>query len=134
MIAVDTSAWIELFRATGSDVHRELGRLIDDGAELAVTEVVVMEMLAGARSPAHYAAMRGDLLAFPLLPLNGLIGFEAAADIHRACRLAGEPVPHVDCLVAAAAIAADASVLTGDRDFQALERHTELRLHSLDER
>jgi predicted nucleic acid-binding protein len=132
MIAVDTSAWIELFRATGSPIHRTLKRLIEEDAELAVTEVIVMEVLSGARSPSHVNDLRNGLLAFPVLPLNGLAGFEEAAEIYRACRLAGEVVPHPDCLVAAPTIRANATILSADRDFETLARHTALRLQAPD--
>jgi predicted nucleic acid-binding protein len=133
VIAVDTSAWIELFRATGSPIHHTLRRLIEEDAELAVTEVVVMEVLSGARSPTHLNDLRNALLAFPVLPLHGLAGFEEAAELYRACRLAGEVVPHPDCLVAASVIRADATVLSADRDFEALARHTSLRLQATDD-
>jgi predicted nucleic acid-binding protein len=133
VIAVDTSAWIELFRATGSPIHHTLRRLIEEDAELAVTEVVVMEVLSGARSPSHLNELRNALLAYPVLPLHGLAGLEEAAELYRACRLAGEVVPHPDCLVAASVIRADATVLSADRDFEALARHTSLRLQATDD-
>jgi predicted nucleic acid-binding protein len=132
VIAVDTSAWIELFRATGSPIHRTLKRLIEKDAELAVTEVVVMEVLSGARSPAHLNDLRNGLLAFPILPLNGLAGFEEAAALYRACLRAGDTVPHPDCLIAAPAIRTGASVLSADRDFETLARHSALRLEPVD--
>ena len=51
MILVDTSAWVEYLRATGSPVHLRLRRLIADEDDLATTEVVIMELLAGAATP-----------------------------------------------------------------------------------
>lgn len=49
MILVDTSAWIEFDRATGSPVDLRLTQLIRDTDDVAVTEPVIMELLAGAR-------------------------------------------------------------------------------------
>jgi predicted nucleic acid-binding protein len=133
VIVVDTSTWIELFRATGSPLHRTLRRLIEEDAELAVTEVVVMEVLSGARSPSHLNELRNGLLAFPVLPLDGLAGFEEAAELYRACRIGGDVVPQPDCLIAVPAIRANAFVLSADRHFEALSRHSSLRLHPLDD-
>jgi hypothetical protein len=50
VILADTSAWIEHDRAAGSAVNRRLTELISDQAALGVTEPVIIEVLAGARS------------------------------------------------------------------------------------
>jgi predicted nucleic acid-binding protein len=129
VIVVDSSAWIEFFRRTGSGAHRRLRELIVDGADLAVTEVVVMELLAGAVSPQDLEQLRGRLHAYPLLRLRGLSGYEAAAQLFRMCRTAGEQIRKMtDCLVAVPTIEAGATLLHADRDFEILARHTPLRL------
>src|SRR6267378_4101833 len=50
MILADTSTWVEYDRATGSVVHRRVAELIASDGPLSVTEPVIMEVLAGARS------------------------------------------------------------------------------------
>lgn len=133
MIVVDTSAWVELLRKTGSRVHLGLRGRIQERAELAVTEVVVAELLAGARSDQERGELRSMLLGFPLLSLWGLDAYEAAADLFRSCRVAGDPIRHLaDCLVAVPAIHAGATLLAVDRDFETLARHSPLRLEPLD--
>ena len=130
MIVVDSSAWIELLRATGSAVDRALSRLLVEDAELAVTEIVSLEVLAGARTELEAQALREGPLARPLLALDGLRGYEAAAELYRACRRADERVRSLtDCLVAVPTIAADAELLHADADFEILARHTPLRIH-----
>ena len=52
MSLVDSSAWIELFRNTGTKTHKRLRAKIQSGDELVTTEPVAMELLAGARSAA----------------------------------------------------------------------------------
>ncbi len=129
MIVVDSSAWIEYLRDTGSAVSEKLDRLLLEGTPLAVTEVVFMEVLAGARSQQHAAELRARLLAFPVLTLDGLEGFDSAAELYRACRAGGETVREImDCLVAVPTIEADATLLQADRDFEVLAQHTPLRL------
>jgi predicted nucleic acid-binding protein len=129
VIVVDSSAWIELLRGTGSPVHLTLRRLVDEGAQLAITEVVLMELLAGARGERDAIVVRARFGAFPMLPLFGLADYERAAALFRACRNAGETVRKVsDCLIAVPAIRTGATLLHADRNFEALARHSPLRL------
>lgn len=127
VILVDTSAWVELLRATGTQTHLQIRSLIADEAPLATTEVVVMEVLAGARDEAHRRALRRLLLRCELLPLTGLADYEAAADLYRTCRRAGDTIRALtDCLIAIPAIRAGAAVLHADRDFDVIARHSML--------
>lgn len=49
MILIDTSAWVEYFRATGSAAATEVRRLLSKKAEqVVICEPVAMEILAGA--------------------------------------------------------------------------------------
>lgn len=97
---------------------------------MGVTEVVVMELLAGARSRTEERELRERLVSFPLLRLDGLHGFEAAAAVYRACRVGGEtPRQLADCLVAVPVIEAGAELLHADADFDLIARHSELRIH-----
>jgi len=132
IVLPDSSAWIEYFRASGHPSDLELVDLIDEEAELVITEPVVMEVLAGARSESHAIKMRTALLAYPLAKVFGLDDYETAAAIRRACRAGGETVRStMDCLIAAVAIRESASVLHSDRDFDVIAQHTELQIHPL---
>jgi predicted nucleic acid-binding protein len=134
LIVVDTSAWIELLRRTESRVDLALTRLLQDRAAIAATEVVVMELLAGARRRDQRAAVEEMLMSIPVLPLEGLGDYEYAADLFDDCRAGGEAVRSLlDCLVAVPAIAAGAAVLHAGRDFEVLARHTPLEVVSLDD-
>ena len=129
MIVADTSAWIEFLRDTGHPIVAALEKALQD-QEVAVTEVVVMELLAGARSPRHLRELRSRILALPMLKLNGLADYEEAALIYRTCRQSGETIRAMtDCLIAVAALNAGASILHADSDFRAMARHTELQIH-----
>jgi predicted nucleic acid-binding protein len=133
MILVDTSAWVELLRATGSPVHRRLRELLtQDETPLATTEAIVMEVLAGARDDAHVHRLRSVVLSHALLPVDGLVDFEDAATLYRRCRAGGGTVRSlVDCLIATVAIKAGAELLHADRDYETIARHTPLRIASL---
>ena len=132
MICADTSAWVEFFRRTESPADLELTRLLGEGADLAMSEVVVMEVLAGARSNTDRERIRSYVVALPLLVLRGLDDYEEAATIYRTCRAAGETIRKLtDCLIAVPAIRAGAEMLHKDADFDVIARHTPLRIHPL---
>ena len=76
MILADTSAWVEYDRATGSSVDRRLSELLETDAAVAVTEPVVMEVLAGARDERREADLRRLLLRFELLSFEAVPDFE----------------------------------------------------------
>ncbi|MEO6470186.1 MAG: PIN domain nuclease [Aeromicrobium sp.] len=117
MILVDTSAWVEYDRATGSAVDRRLTDLITEGGPLAVTEPVVMEVLAGARSDARENDLRWVLLRFELAAVDPTADFEAAARTYRRCRRTGvTPRGLIDCLIAAVAWRLGATLLAQDVD------------------
>ncbi len=117
MILADTSAWIEYDRATGSPVDLRLTELISTGEDLAITEPVMMEVLAGARDEDRASELRRLLLRFRLLRFDPVVDFEAAALIYRRCRAAGfTPGGMVDCMIASVALRSRASLLASDRD------------------
>jgi len=129
VILVDSSAWLELFRATGSAIHRQLKSIIDDGAVIATTDTILMEVLAGARDDADRDWLRRLLYSQHFLATNGPADYENAAELYRVCRAGGEtPRRLTDCLIAAIAIRNDAELLCRDADFDIIARHSPLRL------
>lgn len=129
MILADSSAWIEYLRKTESDVNVRMRELVAGGSELAVTDVVLMEVLAGAQPDDARTKLHRLLGGFEYLPTLAPGDYEAAADLSRACRRAGEAVRRRPaCLIAAVAIRTGAAVLHRDADFAVLARHTALAL------
>ena len=126
MVLIDTSAWVEFLRDTGSTVCRRVDELLD--AEIAVCDAIRMEVLAGARDELHLQALRRLLARATVLPTDPA-HFEEAAALFRRCRREGETVRRlIDCLIAAVAIRSGVSVLHRDGDFDVLARHTELEV------
>ncbi|MEX2555790.1 MAG: PIN domain nuclease [Actinomycetota bacterium] len=130
MIVADSSAWIEHLRGTDHPAGRALERLFARDVQVAVTEIVVMELLAGAEPGPPRGVLRERLVNLPMLTLAGLADFEAAAYIFQSCRRAGETLRGMtDCLVAVPAIRAGAEILHNDRDFDMIARHSPLKIH-----
>ncbi|MGH2772681.1 MAG: type II toxin-antitoxin system VapC family toxin [Actinomycetota bacterium] len=118
MILADTSAWVEYDRATGSKADRRLAKLIaDDEGQLAISEPIFMEVLAGARDEARENQLRRLLLRFELIRFDPVIDFDGAVGIYRRCRTAGvTPRGLVDCMIASVASRTSSTVLAHDRD------------------
>lgn len=117
MILADTSAWVEYDRATDSPVDRRLQDLIETGGRLAVTEPVVMEVLAGARDDRRASDLRRLLLRFEMLSFDSVADFDGAVRIYRRCRAAGvTPRGMVDCMIASVAWRRRAALLAHDSD------------------
>jgi len=123
VILADTSAWVEYDRATGSAVDRRVTELIEMEGPLAVTEPVIMEMMAGARSDEQEAALGRLLLRFDLLGFDAIADFGAAVGIYRRCRQSGvTPRGMVDCMIAAVASRSGAILLACDSDMARIAR------------
>jgi len=134
MDLIDSSAWIEYLRATGSPAHlavREL--LLERQSDVVTTEPVVMELLAGASN----ATVLGQLIKLTsglrLLAVDGSSDFHDAALAYRAVRTRGMTVRRLlDCLIAAVAVRTGATIVHRDRDFDVLaEALPQLSVRSL---
>ncbi len=126
MILVDTSAWVEFLRDTGSPTCVRVDEML--GSPMATCDPIRMEVLAGARDESHLHSLRRLLAGAAVLPTTPAT-YEHAAVLYRACRRQGETVRKIlDCLIAAAAIEAGVPLLHADADFDVLARHTPLVL------
>ena len=127
MILIDTSAWIEFLRDTGSPVCNRVDELLTK--EIATCDAVRMELLAGARDEFHLRQLRRLLARAVTLPTTPG-DYDDAAALYRRCRQQGVTVRRlIDCLIASIAIRSSAPVLHQDSDFDILARHTELQIH-----
>ena len=131
MILVDTSAWVEFDRATGSPFDQRLTELISTGGDIAVTEPVLMEVLAGAKDERRAGELRRLLTSFGWIPAESQTDFEAAARVYRACRREGiTPSGLIDCMIASIAMRSNSSVLAADADFAVMSEVIPLTLDS----
>lgn len=133
MILVDTSTWVDHLRGTDSAVTRELSGLIENGEELATTEPIIMELLAGADTPQRVDALERLTNGLPLLGIDPRLDFRQAAAIYLAVRRQGKTVRSlVDCLIAAIALRSDVPILHKDSDYTAIAGCLPLREHPTD--
>jgi predicted nucleic acid-binding protein len=132
VILVDSSAWIEFQRATGSAVDKRLTKAIQTDEPLATLGVVVLEVLAGARDERHARDLRRLLDRCSFVPLEEPSDWELAAALYRACRRTGTTVRRLpDCLIAVLAVRVGADLLHQDADFNAIAQHAPLAVVEL---
>jgi predicted nucleic acid-binding protein len=122
VILIDTSAWIEYFRATGSSSAIEVRRLLAEQTDqVAMCEPVAMEILSGAVDDAAHAKLERLVNGLPSLIVDAAVDFRTAAQIYRAARRAGQTIRSInDCLIAAVAIRHSANVVHRDADFDVI--------------
>jgi predicted nucleic acid-binding protein len=129
VILVDSSVWVEYDRATGSASHLRLRELINSDGPVAVTQPVIMEVLAGARDDRREADLRRLFERFELLSYDAVSDFDGAARIYRRCRAAGiTPRGLLDCMIAAVAWRREATLLSYDADMARVASVIEIQL------
>lgn len=121
MLLVDSSVWIDWLRGSDTDAVRFV-QARESREELALTQMIYLEVLQGVSSQRQFVATQKVLSAQSvLLPLDGMETFEAAAQLYRRARTQGLTIrKSTDCLIAAMALEHGALLVHNDRDFLAL--------------
>lgn len=129
LILVDTSAWVAYIRNTDTPITAKLAELIErDDVELAITEPIAMELLAGAITERQQMVAGNLVNGLPPLAFDAQLDFRAAAQLFAASRSNGHPIrSQIDCMIAAVAIRRDVPLLHNDRDFDYLAEISPLR-------
>ena len=129
MIVVDTSVWIDVLNDVDLLGARRCVKLIEAGEPVALTDVVLTEVLQGLRSEREARLVERHLRAFPILRLADLEDLVLAARLYRSARRAGITLRKtLDCLIAAPCVRTNAPLLHADDDFDRLATCTPLRL------
>ena len=134
MELIDSSAWIEFLRRTGSRANIEVRELLQQRpGDVAMTEPVMMELLAGATSDRAFQQIDKLSRGMRLLPVDASVDYRDAAIAYRAVRRGGRTVRKtMDCLIAVVAARTGATLVHRDREFDVLAAALpDLRVRSL---
>lgn len=130
MIVVDTSVWIDFLTGRDRPHVRHLVTLVDQDAGIALTDVVLTEVLQGVRGERQARDVERHLRSFDVLRLHSLDDFTRAAALYRAARARGLTIRRtLDCLIASVCVREQAPILHNDADFDRLAAATPLRVH-----
>ena len=128
VILVDTSVWIEVFRA-----RRPIDlEAILDFDDVATCLPIIQEVLQGFRNERAYRAAREAMFSLPIVesPIGADV-YSEAVDLYRNARRSGRTIrSSVDCLIATCAIRSDLELLHRDRDYAALAEISSLRQYT----
>jgi hypothetical protein len=133
MYLVDSSAWIEYLRRTGSRADEQVTELVERKSPVAgVTEPVIMELLSGARDPADFRKLRRLTTAMPLYRVDPVCDYTEAAALYKVLRGAGVTIRSItDCLIAAIAWRREATLVHADVDFDRIAARYPVHVLSL---
>ena len=128
MIVVDTSVWIAHLRGVRTEPVRKLSS-IERTNEILVGDLILLEVLQGARDEAHAARIERDLRQFPIEPmLDERLAVRAAAN-YRELRRRGSTVRKtVDVIIGTFCLERGHALLHDDRDFDPFATHLGMRV------
>jgi hypothetical protein len=128
VIVVDTSVWIDFF--AGRDpphVTHLVGCLHRGDEEIALTDLILTEVLQGLRTEREVQRVDDHLSVFEILRLHDLSDFRRGAALYRAARRQGVTISRTrDCLIAAVCVRERTPLLHADADFDRLAKVTDL--------
>ncbi len=122
MVIVDTTVWVDYLKGTSNPetewLDREAGR-----EEIALTDLILGEVLQGVRSDREFEAFREQLLEFEVFSSGGVEVALAAAGNFRELRKRGFTVRKtIDCWIATFCLREGHTLLHRDRDFDVFEK------------
>ncbi len=127
MILVDSSVWIDFFQASPGRAGQELRRLIEESEPLALSGIIVTEVLQGLRRDVEQ--IDHTLSLWDLVEPQGLDTYRRTAALHRLARSRGIALATIDALIATLALESGAVLFSLNHVFSRLARFTGLRMH-----
>jgi predicted nucleic acid-binding protein len=127
LIVVDSSVWIANLRDLDTRAVRLL-RSIEDPDDVIVGDLILLEVLQGARSQEHAVRIENDLRQFHIENMLDAELAVSAARHHRTLRDRGVTIRRTIVLIIGTfCIARSHVLLHDDRDFDAMAAHMGLR-------
>jgi len=128
MILVDSSVWIDYFRAADTPQVALLDGYLGS-VPLAVGDLIAAEVLQGVREERQYRLVKRTLDAFEHVDLVGYALAVRASEHYRSLRDRGVTVRKtIDTLIATFCIENDTALLHADRDFDPFVQHLGLKV------
>lgn len=128
MIVVDSSVWIAHLRNTDNVPVGKL-RHLDDTQEILVGDLILLEVLQGARNEPHAQLIERNLRQFPIVPMLDPATAVEAARNYRMLRQRGITIRKtIDMIIGTFCIQGGHALLHDDRDFDPMVHHLGLQL------
>ncbi|MFN0023880.1 MAG: PIN domain-containing protein [Parvularculaceae bacterium] len=127
---VDTSVWsLALRRDAPPDTPQTaaLAKALGAGETIVTTGLVLQELLQGFEGARNHRELLDRFADLPFLEPERQ-DYVEAADLKSRCRRVGVQVGTIDALFAQLCLRHDLAMLTADKDFAAIAKHSRLRL------
>ena len=129
MIVVDSSVWIDILRNVDNAAVRKLQALNHDDTEILIGDIILLEVLQGARDAGHATRVEWNLRRFPIAPMLDADLAVRAAQNYRYLRSRGITTRKTaDLVIGTFCMARDHLLLQNDRDFEPMATHLGLQL------
>ena len=130
MVLIDTSAWVFALKKNFHPLVKKRIEEILMESEVAVTGVIELELLGGARNEKEYDRLKSRLDALSYIETTKEL-WDSASRLAFALKQRGVTVPYTDILISASALKDNAVLLHADAHFDAIAKHTDLKVESL---
>jgi predicted nucleic acid-binding protein len=130
MIIIDSSVWVyELRRLFYPAVKERIYSILLE-SEVAINNIIKLELLGGAKTEQEYKRIKSRLDALYFIESSkGLWDFSSLLAFK--LRRKGITVPYADIFTAASAVSEHAVLVHADSHFELIADHTELKTESL---
>ena len=130
MIVVDSSVWIANLRAADTEALRKLRAIVDDDDEqILVGDLILMEVLQGARDEATAVRIEQNLRTYQVATMCDVTLAVKAARNYRSLRERGITVRKtIDMIIGTFCISGGHGLLHDDRDFDPMAAFLGLRV------
>ncbi|MBN1999173.1 PIN domain nuclease [candidate division KSB1 bacterium] len=126
MLLVDTTVWIDFFNAHDTKHTFYFENAVKTNVDICICGVILAEILQGIRDQGQFDTTKQYLENFIYLEMYYSV-YLRAAEIYRSLRAKGITIRKpIDCIIASVAIEYNIPLLHNDRDFERLEKYTEL--------
>jgi predicted nucleic acid-binding protein len=127
-LIADSSAWIAYFQGRRCPETDHVYQALVERSGIFLIPPVSFEVLAGFRDDHSYASTERLFRLLPMIELTADT-YYASARLYRNLRKKGiTPGGPMDCLIAQACIENNTPLLTLDKDFTLIARHSALKL------
>ncbi|MDE2008053.1 MAG: PIN domain nuclease [Rhodospirillales bacterium] len=127
IVCVDSSVWIALLRGHSTPEVARL-RAIEPPDAIVIGDLILLEVLQGARDEAHAARIERNLRAFPIEPVLTEARAVGAAALYRRLRARGITIRRtIDLAIGAFCRERGYALLHADRDFTLMAEELGLR-------
>ena len=130
MKLIDSSCWVEYYRAEGNTRIQNAVEEAIESDEAATCGMIRIEILSYISRQTEYNAVSQDFSGMHDLTIAPR-EFDAAIKIGRVLRAKGVSVPSTDLLIAATAICHSAILLHCDKHFQTISKYSDLKQQML---